>query len=183
MRKIKKVINDYFKKQKNISTISTSIKLEPELIPPEFQGSSKLRDEPILTKIIKQLSAQSRLPKDILSFNDSINSSKLPSKGYEEEQESSFYDSRSKQESSLKTFKISTFVKKEDRAIMKLPDFLEKMKRKEVERIFEKFSTMFVSKRELYSMFIMLKILIGTQQAYNKAKKVLYKKYVNFVSF
>lgn len=187
--KIKLLIIEYFKKAGTGSTISTMLHLEPEIIPPEFQSSSKLRDEPVLTKVIREMNKKIRIGRQNRS---DLTSNNFPNGEFEdnikeevgEQDDITFSESKElDEESSLRTVKISTLIKKEDRAVMKLPEFLNGLKKKEVERIFHKYSNIFVSKRDMYSMFIMLKLLIGTQPAYNKAKKVLYNKYVSYFFF
>ena len=61
-----------------------------------------------------------------------------------------------------------------------MPGEIENLKEKEIERIFDKYCRIFLSKREVFDMFMMLKFIVGTAQGYNKAKKVLFLKYVNF---
>ena len=60
-----------------------------------------------------------------------------------------------------------------------MPGEIENLKEKEIQRIFDKYCSMFLTKREVFEMFVMLKFIVGTVQGYNKAKKVLFQKYVS----
>jgi hypothetical protein len=74
----------------------------------------------------------------------------------------------------------STVRTQEQEAILTLPAELERLKKKEVARIAKKYVKKFLTKRDIYDMFVMIKLLIGSYQAYNQCKRILYEKYVRF---